>query len=83
MTDYDVEHVDCCVCNATGRIRRMVFWTKPCPVCDGTRQRPILIAKNFSPADRERVLLSARIGSLNMFPAPQPLSSEALFGFRL
>lgn len=67
MTDFNIEHVFCCVCCGTGKTRQGLFRRlKDCPVCDGRGERPILIHKNITGADAAMVRASAITGcSLN------------------
>lgn len=80
QADFIVERVHCCVCNGSGKLPKLIFWTKPCEVCDGAGKRMILIHKALSPADMMMVRQLAITGSLNY--APRSLS-KALFGFDL
>lgn len=71
---FHVERVDCCMCDATGRVPKFVFWSKDCSVCEGTGKRRILISEKLSPADHEMVMISAITG-MNFSRAPSFLNS--------
>jgi hypothetical protein len=80
MNEWIIERVDCCVCHATGKVPKLLFWTKECPVCEGEGRRKILLHSALSPFDRLMVMESARTGSMNLSP---PTLSEQILGFRL
>lgn len=66
MSDFNIEHVHCCVCDGSGKKRQGFFHRlKDCPVCDGKGERPIMIHKALSPPDADMVRQSAILGSAN------------------
>lgn len=71
---FHVERVDCCMCGASGRVPKLLFWSKDCSVCEGTGKRRILISESLSAADADMVRQSALYPSLNYYPAPHWLN---------
>ncbi len=65
--EFDVEMVHCHVCHGTGKVPKLIWWTKDCSVCQGRGERTILLSRKLSPADKAMVMQSAIYG-LNMFP---------------
>lgn len=77
--EFYVERVHCCVCDGSGKLPKLTFWTKECNVCDGTGQRPILLSRKLTAADRGMVVTSATLGSINyMQRRPQDWLGEML-----
>lgn len=78
-----VTKVPCCVCHSTGKVRRFVFFTRDCPVCEGSGQRPVVYSSAFTPEDRDMVLRAAETGTLLRNASGLGGAGQSLLGFRL
>lgn len=63
------ERVWCCVCNGSGKVSRLMFWKRDCPVCDGEGKRPIMMDARF-PDDIKRQIRNDAMFSANTRAAP-------------
>ena len=70
-----VQHVPCCVCHATGKVRGW-FLKRVCTVCAGSGHRRIIMDDRFTDAEKATVLDSAILG-MNM---RAPSTWESLIG---
>lgn len=57
------EKVPCRVCNKTGKLPRLWFWTKDCGVCDGTGERRIIMDAAFPEHVKSQLRFDATYGA--------------------
>lgn len=84
-----VTKVPCCVCHSAGKVRRFMFLTRDCPVCDGEGQRKVVYSSAFTDEDRDMVLRHAEAGTMplqaNLVSNASGIggAGQSLLGFKL
>lgn len=66
MKLFNVEKVECCVCGASGKVRRWLVLERDCPTCDGTGKRSIIVPAQADAHTQFAVRQAARLGTVEM-----------------